>query len=217
MNYIPVKKLPKDNTLAIIIRHAERHAIDDMTNALQILLTEDGHRDSFNLGTELSEFNPGNIFHSPVPRCRETAEAINEGLVEAGVESIVSGHLFDLGGPYLKGDWHEVVKLTTELGPLPFVRKWFSNELPKGLMLSLEQSAKVGLQVLIDQLRSGKGTTINISHDWNIMVLREYYFDLSHEEIGVPDFLDGMAAFIEGNSLHLFYHDDERMIDLSQE
>ncbi|PKL38960.1 MAG: hypothetical protein CVV44_08815 [Spirochaetae bacterium HGW-Spirochaetae-1] len=214
MNYIPIHKIPEQKPASIIIRHAERFSIDNMVNALDIRLTEKGHNDSRLLGKELSKLGPATIHHSPVPRCQETALGIQDGILEAGGTVQFGGFLMEMGGPYVLGDWMELVEETRKHGSDPFVRKWFNGELMEGLMMPVKEAAFLTINVLVKQLREDKGSFINISHDWNIMILREFFFDIKHEEAGLPDYLDGMAAYIDNGRLRLLYHDREKDITL---
>ncbi|HNW29060.1 MAG TPA: histidine phosphatase family protein [Spirochaetota bacterium] len=192
--------------VAIMVRHAERYPIGNMENALELLLTAKGKEDAFTLGWNLSGFSPLSIYHSPVPRCKETADSIRDGILSANQKATVEGLLLDLGGPYITGDWYAVVKAIEEIGHARFIRKWFNNELPASLIMSLPEAARIQLKILIHQLHTGSNSTINVTHDWNIMIMREYFLHLRHEDIGDPDYLDGLYAFIEKDRVHLGYH-----------
>lgn len=203
-------------SVAILIRHAERYPIDVMSNALQPLLTDKGKSDARSLGERLSRYSPVTLYHSPVQRCVETAECIREGIERSNKMARIGGYLLELGGPYLTGSWDMVVNCIEELGHTMFIRKWFNNELPDAILMPLAQAAELQLNILVDQLRSGAGSTINVTHDWNIMMVREYYFNLRHEEIGDPDYLDGVWAHITDGALHLRYHEHEKIMPLPQ-
>lgn len=197
-----------------MVRHAERFPINNMANALNILLTSKGKQDAYLLGQNLSRYSPFSIYHSPVPRCKETADSIREGIVNAHQKATMDGFLLDLGGPYITGNWDVIVNSIEKMGHGVFVRKWFNNELPDDMIMSLPEAAHVQLMILVNQLRSHSNSTINVTHDWNIMIMREYYFNLRHEEIGDPDYLDGVYAFFRKGILHLCYHDHQVTIPL---
>ena len=201
--------------LAIIIRHAERDPIEFMANALEARLTDNGKADAFQLGRSLARYNPVNIYHSPVPRCLQTAESILEGIVSCNEPATIVGYLLELGGPYITSTWDAVVNSIEKFGHSAFIRKWFDNELPSNLIMPLPDAAHMQLGILVNQLQSGNYSSINITHDWNIMILREYFFNLRHEDIGDPDYLDGVCAYLYQDRLHLRYHEHERTIDLS--
>jgi phosphohistidine phosphatase SixA len=199
-----------------MIRHAERHPIDRMINALEIQLTEKGKKDSYQLGEMLAPFCPINIYHSPVPRCKQTADNIYDGIISVKMPATVSGYLLDLGGPYITGDWTAISASIETQGHTQFIRKWFNGELPPSLIMSLPDAALIQLKILINQLTSSRISSLNITHDWNIMIVREYYFKLKHEEIGDPGFLDGLYAYISHGELILVYHQNEKIINISE-
>lgn len=211
-NHLNIPEIP--GTIAIMVRHAERYPINTMSNALELLLTSKGKQDAYMLGQSLGQHSPLSIYHSPVPRCRETADSIHEGITSLNHQATLEGFLLDLGGPYITGDWNEVVKAVEEIGHTLFIRKWFDNELPESLIMSLPEAAQTQLMILVNQLLSNKNSTINVTHDWNIMIMREYYFKLRHEDIGNPDYLDGIYAFYDQGRLHLVYHDTVTAINL---
>jgi hypothetical protein len=201
--------LPDINPVALLIRHAERFPLNDMREAIKPLLTEKGKKDAFDLGLELLSFCPVKIFHSPVERCRQTAEGISIGITSGNYESTISGPLFDLGGPYILGNWEELLSSVDEFGQLGFIRKWFNDELPTTHIMSLKEAAENLAQVLINLLNTETCNTVSVTHDWNLMILREYYFNISHEDAGIPGYLDGIAAFFANGSLRLNYHGTE--------
>jgi hypothetical protein len=201
--------------VALMIRHAERHPIEQMINALEVQLTERGIKDSYKLGEMLARFCPINIYHSPVPRCRQTAVNILDGIQSQDDRAILSGYLLELGGPYITGDWGAVVASIEKQGQTRFLRRWFDNELPSTLIMSLPEAAHIQLQILANQLASTDVSSINITHDWNIMILREFYFNLKHEVIGDPDFLDGLYAYMSDGKIILRYHENQTIIDAS--
>jgi len=203
-----IKNLQSAERVSLLIRHAERYPIEDMKDALQIRLTEKGHADSKNLGINLAPFGPFSVYHSPVPRCMETAQMIFQGLSLDDTESSLNGDLLELGGPYVKGDWLELVRRTRSEGPSNFIRQWFDTSQHDDIMVSLKEAALFSISFLKEQLIKSKTSVINVSHDWNLMILREYFFDLRHEDVGMPDFLDGVALFNKGESLLLMYHDN---------
>jgi phosphohistidine phosphatase SixA len=201
--------------IAIMIRHAERDPIEIMANALEARLTNNGKLAAYKLGQSLARYNPMSIYHSPVPRCIQTAESIFDGIVSCNESATIVGHLLELGGPYITSSWDAIVNSIAELGHSMFLRKWFDNELPSNLIMSLPEAAHLQLNILVNQLRSCNSSSINITHDWNIMIVREYYFNLRHEDIGDPDYLDGVCAYFQQDRLHLRYHEHEKTIDLS--
>ncbi len=202
---------PVQDTVSIILRHAERDPITDMAHALEVRLTDSGKFAAYSLGTHLAGYGPVNLFHSPVMRCLETARSLLEGIKSAEEDALLIGPLNELGGPYITGDWRELVKCVKEHGQPLFIRKWFDNELPSDLIMPLSLAAELHLRLIYTQLCSER-SAINITHDWNIMVLREHYFNLRHEDLGEPGYLDGFCAYLEAGKIVLTYHEHSAAI-----
>ncbi len=199
--------------IAIMIRHAERDPITNMSNALDALLTDKGKKDAFDLGQRLTHYSPINLYHSPVPRCQQTAAYILEGFNTTRNSATLTGSIMELGGPYITGNWADITQTIKKYGQSKFVRMWFNNEITPDIIMPLHVAAKIQLKIIAGQLQSGI-SAINITHDWNIMIVREYYFNLRHEDIGEPDFLDGFCAYIIQDDLHIHYHDNKKVINL---
>ncbi len=197
--------LPGSGAVSILIRHAERHPITDMSQALDARLTENGKHQAYSLGRGLISFSPLDLYYSPVPRCLETAQSLQQGIISASKDAELIGPLHELGGPYIIGNWMDIVTHVKNHGQSLFIRKWFDNELPADMIMPLPMAAELHLRLIGEQLTKGR-SVINITHDWNIMVIREYYFNMRHEEIGEPDFLDGFIACMENKSILLTYH-----------
>ncbi len=199
-------------TFAATIRHAEREHITEPLRALEALLTVKGKADAVSLGKTIAPFGDIRIYHSPVERCRQTAENIAGGIASAGGKSAMAGQLMDLGGPYITGNWTDMMVEVAKYGFDGFVRAWFDGRLPEGLITPLDVSAKAQLRVLRDQLENEGPSTINVSHDWNLMCLREYYFGIRHEDAGTPGYLTGITAVKEGDAIRLIWGDEERIV-----
>ncbi len=209
-NYI--RNIDTSQPLVLFLRHAERYPIDDMKDALSIKLTAKGHEDSISLGKDLSPLGPFEVYHSPVPRCGETAIRIAEGLNYEKTDSSLKGPLMELGGPYVHGDWRELVERTRDKGPSKFIREWFNTGQHNDIMIPFEVAAQQSLAFLVKQLNNQVTPILNVTHDWNIMILREYYHEITHEAYGMPVFLDGIALYKRKGELILSYHENEATI-----
>ena len=207
-----IQYLPENLKPALIIRHAERYSIDGLRNALDALLTEKGKEDAFELGKDLARPGPINLYHSPVERCRQTAEFILKGINSVRKNSRLIGPNIDLGGPYVVGDFNELINLINEHGFSKFTRMWFDGRISDKLLMPLDAAAETQVMVLKQQVKNEVSSSVNVSHDWNIMLLREYFFNLKHEDIGMPDFLDGIALYSQKGRMILQYHGYDREI-----
>lgn len=212
MPHLDLSCIDGSRPVSIIMRHAERFDITTMKNALDALLTEKGKQDALELGKQLSLLEKVDLYHSPVERCRETAEKLQEGLTKEGAISEIRGHLLQLGGPYIVGPWQEVIAGIEQHGHDGFLRKWFSGTLSPELIKSLPDAAYEQAEILSLQLDDSSRSCINVTHDWNIMILREHYFGLDHETVGMPDFMDGMVAWKERDGIVLCYQGQDVLV-----
>lgn len=209
MHHLNYTLLQDKQPVAVILRHAERYPVVDPLTHSKVLLTEKGHEDAFNLGKSLSFLKPAAFYASPVTRCQQTAEGIAKGIHNPdGTPPLVS-YLYALGGPYILGEWTEIMRLVQTHGISTYLRKWFDGELPEDLVMPVEEAAQLEFDILKKQLESHENA-INITHDWNIMIMRQHFFNLRHEDIGYPSFLDGMTAYMENGRIYLVYHDHVR-------
>ncbi len=191
--------LPNDRPVAVLARHAERFSLESVNDALEALLTEDGQAAARSLGTKMSRFAGLTLFHSPIQRCHQTAEEIATGALGAGVAARVLGSKFELGGPYMN-DWETVMRTVLTHGAGAFVRDWFSGNLPPGLAAEPKAAARQQLEILLGQLDGEMaGLTVNISHDWNVLLLRHFFLEIDDRALGWPDYLEGVAAYREGS------------------
>jgi len=207
MNYLPVEKVISQRPVSFILRHAERYSFKDRMNPVEARLTDRGMSDAYDLGRDLKDLTPAVLYHSPVPRCRQTAEKILDGMCPDKKDGVLGGFLSDLGGPYILGPWPDIAALQNEAGVSCFLRKWFDGDISDDLLMPVDQVAGRLVRLLADQLDTDEGVIINVTHDWNLMTILEYFFGLKHEDIGTPDFLDGLAAARFENRLILYYHE----------
>lgn len=214
MSFSILQELPAPGVpYSLLIRHAERQEISDVMKMFDALLTEKGRADAFALGGKLASTGSIVLYHSPVARCRETAEMIAAGIIDAGGSAEVRGATNDLGGFYLVGDGREMIPLIRKHDFLPFVRLWFDGALQPGLMMPLADAARAQLAFLEAQLGEGAFSFINVTHDWNVMLLREHYFGMRHDNLGAPAYLDGVACFRDGGSVRLRASGEEKAVE----
>jgi hypothetical protein len=214
MNIEQFKKIPSGKKISLILRHAERDPIEKMERAFDALLTENGKKTAVKLGEKISGLQPFTFYHSPVERCRQTADAMMNGITSKKGKVELGGMDLMLGAPYLKGDWRIIADMVTKQGQEKFIRTWFNGEVSEEIVLPLEEAAKIQLRGLIKQLKNSKTNCVNITHDWNIVLLKEYFFGIQHEQDGMPGYLDGMFAFIDDDIVNLFYKNKQTFISI---
>jgi len=179
----------------LVLRHAEREPIPDPLRPELAELTPAGMKAARELGARLVGFSHLRLFHSPVKRCRQTAECIGQGLADLGPRIDGPFEVASLGLGYIRGA-HEVAELTREHGD-HFIRLWFEGRVDARFMQDPRELARHMRghmdECLEQQAAHGRRLDIHVTHDWNLLVLREWNLGLRHEEAGWIEFLDGVA------------------------
>jgi hypothetical protein len=177
--------------MSIMVRHAERNEVRSIAHSLEVGLTEKGKDDSVRFGSSINGSRPVRLFHSPAVRCRETAEGIAEGLRTNHHEviSIEENHL--LCAPYLKDT--SVLRDADKLGH-EFMRTWFEGCFDPKCLLPTPQAADMVLSQVVSGLSSEDVCLdIHVSHDWEVVLLREELLGVRYEDAGWVDYLSGLA------------------------
>ena len=96
-----------------------------------------------------------------------------------------------------------------------FVRRWMDGQVPENVIWRTERiaAAKVDYvaRKLAEPCRPGRWLDLHVSHDWNVMVLRERLLGVRHEEAGWLTFLDGVGFTLDGRQLLADYHGQRRV------
>jgi hypothetical protein len=124
---------------AILMRHAERGHFTHPAEGASVPITPKGAIDAEVLGRELARWERLDLSHSPVGRCRQTAEAIGRGALTEGALVIMGGEEARLGGPYML-DVPAALDKAGELGSR-FVREWFDGRICSSLFKSRRDTA----------------------------------------------------------------------------
>lgn len=193
---------PQRACTAILMRHAERGHFSHPADGALVPITENGAVEATRLGRSLAPCGPLDVVHSPVGRCRQTAEALHAGARENGASVTLSGEEPRLGGPYLL-DVPAALDLAGQLGHR-FLREWFDGRLPAHLFKPRRQAALEQIETVASHMqRVGRGTLILVTHDWNLLTVREELFGLRHEADAWPGFLDGLVFWRESADLRV--------------
>ncbi len=187
---------------AVLIRHAERAHFANPADGANVPITPKGALDAASLGRSLGRFSSVSISHSPVGRCRQTAEAIAAGARGAGALVDMKDEDGRLGGPYLI-DVPAALNRAGELGHR-FVREWFDGGICGTLVKSRHATAIEQLATVHDHLvRAQQGLVVLVTHDWNLLAVREEVLGLRHEDDRWPGFLDGLMIWKSGAELRV--------------
>lgn len=194
---------------ALLIRHAEREPIPDLRDGYHTPLTDGGRAQVRRFGRRLAPWSPITLVHSPVPRCRDTASRIAAGVEEAGGNARLQGEDPGLLAPYVL-DPERAMELAATLRTR-FLRAWFEGELPPGVLHDPHHGAHLQLQALTRRLTPDlRGLLVAVSHDWNIMLVREVFFRLRHEDVGWLHYLDGLTLVREPGGIRLIHGEHVR-------
>ena len=193
----------------VLMRHAER-PIDNAENDLLMQITDEGKQAAYEFGRRLPPEIPHRFFASPVERCVETAEFIEQGLLSAGgeteptqiAEKLYAFYVHDLATAngllyemFARNEWAQ------------FFRNWFEGKYPSEVIGDARQAAETLLNVLRDLLRpSPPGGNICVSHDINLFLIKEYYLGLRPEDHEYIQFLEGVIVYEQGGEQYIINH-----------
>lgn len=185
---------------ALLVRHAERGPVRDLSTHEAVRLTERGHQQAFAAGRQIAALSPSVlVHHSPVERCGETARGVVSGATEAGGFARVKGAVEALGNPFIK-DRTRAWALVKQIGPR-FIREWFDGKLPSDVFEPRAPAARAQLSAVADALAADAEVAhVLITHDWNLAMVREELLGITPERCW-PEFLDGVVVSIDGDKL----------------
>ncbi|MBI5528165.1 MAG: histidine phosphatase family protein [Deltaproteobacteria bacterium] len=187
--------------VAVMLRHAARDEFVGLENALSAALIAEGRAAARAFGVGLPVSRPLRLWHSPVSRCEETAALIGEGFAGAGGEVSQRGEAKFLFGPYVK-DGAAMVELSRATTG-DFLRHWFDGGVPASILDPRDDAAAGQVaRIRARMLETPAGAlTIFVTHDWNILAVRESVLGVRHEDAGWIDFLDGVVFTENGSTL----------------
>ncbi len=201
---------------AAMLRHAARHPIADPKQPHLAELTTEGHAAAERFGEQLAGYARVRLFHSPVKRCLQTVEGVARGAERRGVAVEILGGSPELGIDYIR-DIDEAGRLSVLHGP-HFVRLWFDGTIAPTVVdpiPTLAQRKLAYVQARLAEIAAQSGTIdLHVSHDWNIMILREHLCGVRHEEAGWLTYLDGVAFAPAAGGVQAVYRDRAREIAL---
>jgi hypothetical protein len=196
-----VAALTRGQSAAVLMRHSAREEITDMSRAVHAPLSVHGRDEAARFGSELPNWFSLHLRHSHVERCRHTAEIIGDAC--RGKGGTVAGIQPDarLGGPYIR-DVAAVNALMGRLGSR-FVRAWFDGTLGDKIIAPRADAAETQIAVVRQVLGDSPAGSLHllVTHDWNILAVREELLGLRPEDVGWVDYLDGVVFVREQESL----------------
>lgn len=198
--------LPEGAPAVLFARHAERYTIEGAASPDDVPLTPAGEEAARLFGSRLPTARFLRLFHSPILRCKTTAELIAGGFAAAGGQVAFEGALPGLCRSYLvdRRGMNALVRRYGGGGSYALIRDWFDGRFDPAIIDPCSVAAE-GLRRLAENAAAyaGPGSlTILVTHDWEILTLREAFLGARHEEVGWVDYLDGLALAREGDTTH---------------
>jgi hypothetical protein len=211
-----IASLPADSPAAAIMRHAARYPIANSAQPTLAEITPEGAAAAEAMGQRLSGFAHVRLFHSPVKRCKQTADCLARGLQKTGIAVDHVGTEDALGVDYIL-DLKEAGRLS-DLHGEHFVRLWIQQQISQSVVGAAKPIVQAKIAYLTTKLaepcQGGRRLDLHITHDWNILILRELLLGLRHEEMGWLTFLDGLALSLSGSQLESVYRDHRSQLSL---
>ena len=184
--------IPDKTDVALVIRHAERDEIPTGTFGVDVALTSNGVVSAFQFGNALGVIRRVNVTSSPVPRCVQTAEAILKGC--GNDSSVQLDRTLGDPGPFVM-DPEASGPLFLETDILDIVRRQLSDSVPPIGMRSTADGVRMLLELIADGL-GGKGRVhVFVTHDSILAVLAASVLGKSIDQVGWPDYLDGLLVW----------------------
>lgn len=193
-----LRLIPPGAATAVLMRHAERGEFAKGDHGNDVLLTPQGEKDAIAMGRVFGERRPL-LFHSPVERCRQTADGIGNGTREwlplrcdAFVEDMecASETLMRLpGGDGFYDEFVRELSGAQHNAPYPHFRP------------PLPSAAR-----LMAGLMPGEGQiAVGISHDWLINITAAHAAGRILPREDFAGYLDALFVWRDAGVLH-YYH-----------
>ena len=202
-----IAELKSAPAVAAVMRHAARHPIANPAEPTLAEITANGAKAAAEFGARLTGFDRLRLFHSPVKRCGQTAACIAQGAAAAGLAVELVGAREEIGVDFIL-DQPEAGRLTVLHGD-HFVRLWVEGKIPTTVVrpaqaLAARQTAFVTAR-LREPTAGGRRLDLHVSHDWNIIVLRELLLQVRLEDAGWLTFLDGVTFAADAGGVRAIY------------
>ncbi len=185
--------IPAKTDTSLILRHAEREDIPPGTFGGNVPLTAHGVSSAERLGAMLSASRPQiRATASPVPRCESTARAVLRG--GGRPQDVTLDWRLGGPGPFVV-DKDVSGSLFLDIGILEIVRRQLTHIEPPAGMRPTPEGVHLLLDLATNDLGSLGRLNIYVTHDSILAVLVAYLYGLTVDEIGWPDYLDGLLLW----------------------
>ena len=205
----------RSEEISMLIRHATRHSIPEgVIEHHDISLTPRGRMTAYEFGQGLPNNIPVRLLYSPVPRCKETAECIREGAISNDGLAVLMGER-DFLDTHAIVNLKKMVEMMGKIGGLEFVRKWLDGEIDRMVMNDPHQVVQRTVEGIIASKRDRsyqQTIDIHVTHDLNVLSVREILLGMRLEESIWPEYLDGITFVHYPSSIAVIWEEATRTI-----
>ena len=201
--------------VVLLMRHSAREYAEGLHDAKNPL-TEEGRMLSLRFGENLPSGLTLRAYHSPVGRCKETAERILSGYASKGGVTTRYRRVEGLGVFYVLDQMKMYRAMHADGGLLPFTEKWFAGRQPADILMPARAAALALLDVLREKLGSDPDVQkldICVSHDLSVLTLLDQLLGQPSSKFGNVEYLEAIAVYYLENKLVLHSRHGEVMFD----
>ncbi len=172
-----LKKFPQNAKIILFLRHSHRKDSNDVKELENLGLTELGCEIAKIFGSSLPKQRPLRIFHSPSPRCVETALKIIEGYKKVGGVSENLGASSPLNETKSSNGF--ITTQALKYRGIDFIQHWRDNQFSKKDIIPFSEYCANIYSYIMKTSKTAKegGFDIHVSQDLFIIALRYGWFD----------------------------------------
>lgn len=180
-------------TVALLLRHAHRYPIPKgVIEHHNVPLTMKGRQRAREFGENLPPSYSISLFHSPIPRCQETAEYVMKGVQKRGGSAKVMGEQDFLRINLV--DQREMVRILDKMGHQQFGYRWLKGQIDETIIEPPEKVASQTIKGVLALMKTegNNKMDIHITHDLNILAVQDLIAPVPNENFDWPAYLNGI-------------------------
>ena len=198
-----LEKAPCDRAAVVLLRHSIRDELPSDGIGYKLPLTEEGRQQATKLGQILGQ-RLKTLHSSPLTRCTETAEALNEGagLTLTIIEDRLLGDpgAFVLDGELAWSNWER-------LGSRGVTQHLITGDDALPGMARPSEAAHALVRHMFAISENRLGMHIFVTHDSLVMVTAARLLGRQLEQESYPDYLEGVLFWKGEGVIHAVYRD----------
>jgi hypothetical protein len=200
--------------VSLLIRHSNRHPIPKgVIEHRDVPLTTEGRKLAFQFGKKLPKSYSIRLYYSPIPRCRETAEYLMKGIHNNSGSAKMMGEKDFLYINLI--DQREIVRILEEIGHHSFGYCWLKGKLDQEI---IEPPKLVSLKIIegiFTLMKNGihNSMDIHVTHDLNILSVRDVISPIQNENFDWPEYLDGIIVTQNEDNVMLIWREISKTIE----